>query len=185
MPKRKAPKAREPFLCDDCGADLSKRGAEFILWDGLWLKHARKEEKLCMPCFENRLGRKLRPADFDTDVPLNYGERHLPVDAMTPRVQRAHGLEVTFPIGSGICPDCGKKMDSVSTCIAGSAVYYGRRGALPAIPFDPAHLSLQRGSRCPDCGVEAGGYHHAFCDVAICPMCGGQLLSCSCPKEPL
>ena len=37
--------------------------------------------------------------------------------------------------------------------------------------------------RCPDCGVQRGGYHHPGCDREQCPQCGGQILSCSCFDE--
>ena len=33
---------------------------------------------------------------------------------------------------------------------------------------------------CGDCGVSPGGFHHLGCDVAECPACGRQLLSCDC-----
>ena len=34
--------------------------------------------------------------------------------------------------------------------------------------------------RCGDCGAKPGNYHHQYCDCEICPICGGQLLSCGC-----
>lgn len=36
---------------------------------------------------------------------------------------------------------------------------------------------------CPDCGVNMGEYHTAFCDIESCPSCGGQLLMCLVAPE--
>ena len=33
---------------------------------------------------------------------------------------------------------------------------------------------------CHDCGVKLDQYHVAGCDVEVCPVCGGQLISCDC-----
>jgi hypothetical protein len=35
-------------------------------------------------------------------------------------------------------------------------------------------------SRCHDCGVKVGGYHHPGCDDEECPNCHMQLISCGC-----
>jgi hypothetical protein len=33
---------------------------------------------------------------------------------------------------------------------------------------------------CDDCGAKQGEYHLANCDLEICPICGGQALTCDC-----
>ena len=44
-----------------------------MVTDEIWILANNKQTRgmLCIGCLEERLGRKLRPADF-SDVPLNY-----------------------------------------------------------------------------------------------------------------
>jgi hypothetical protein len=44
-------------------------------------------------------------------------------------------------------------------------------------------LGAQLPSRCHDCGVGTGGFHHFGCDMEMCPQCGGQLLTCGCSQR--
>lgn len=37
--------------------------------------------------------------------------------------------------------------------------------------------------KCHDCGVIPGELHKIGCNLEICSMCGGQLLSCYCHTE--
>lgn len=39
------------------------------------------------------------------------------------------------------------------------------------------------GRRCHDCGVLDGGIPHFGCDMELCPVCGGQFISCGCFDE--
>ena len=39
--------------------------------------------------------------------------------------------------------------------------------------------------KCHDCGINHGQLHTEGCDWEICPICGGQFLSCDCDKEGL
>ncbi len=69
-----------------------------------------------------------------------------------------------------ICTDCNLDMTTADGCTVGTLTLDGRR-------FDRRPVSTDR---CGDCGATRGHHHHLGCDMATCPACGWQLLSCGC-----
>ena len=78
------------------------------------------------------------------------------------------------------CDYCHGEMLKVDTCAGNHTIDFNDGTSLPAIPWDGG---LDGNTRCHDCNVAPGGYHHPGCDMERCPRCGGQLISCDC--EPL
>lgn len=77
-----------------------------------------------------------------------------------------------------ICVDCGREMTTAASCTT-TTLHIGD------LPFPMARHRRSGDGRCGDCGVEPGGYHHLGCDLAGCPRCGRQLISCGCPFDEL
>jgi len=80
------------------------------------------------------------------------------------------------------CIDCEQEMTTASGCTIGTLTLEGRT-------FQRAPVAKKRGisasGRCGDCGAAPGHHHHLGCDVADCPACGWQLLSCECGFDEL
>ena len=76
-----------------------------------------------------------------------------------------------------ICKACNQDMsaEQTVTCTENIGVLYPDGTFLSTIP----HYSPD-GSRCPDCGVASGGYHHPGCALEICGQCGDKIISCGC-----
>ena len=77
-----------------------------------------------------------------------------------------------------VCRYCRKEMldDATETCAGNDCVRVTAHDWRPTVrwPRDETR-------RCPDCHVAPGGHHHRGCDRELCPLCGRQRLSCSCP----
>lgn len=63
---------RTKYLCQDCKVDTRDDPKDFFMVkDQLWDAHGVGLGRLCVGCFENRLGRKLQKEDI-TDCAANY-----------------------------------------------------------------------------------------------------------------
>jgi hypothetical protein len=76
------------------------------------------------------------------------------------------------------CEDCHREMILAASCIANALDLAGER--FWRIRYRAPRELNDPTIRCHDCGVRPGGYHHAGCDMELCPRCRGQLLSCGC-----
>ena len=79
------------------------------------------------------------------------------------------------------CNFCKREMLRAKGCAA--RIYMvGDKRYEPIKVGDPGDFYEGAGKnvRCGDCGALPGGYHHAWCDLEKCPVCGGQFLSCDC-----
>ena len=77
------------------------------------------------------------------------------------------------------CSFCEREMTTAASC---GVEHFHRGGEPVALPrYGRRGGSLfSTGIRCGDCGVTRGGVHHPGCDIARCPICGGQMFACGC-----
>lgn len=71
------------------------------------------------------------------------------------------------------CEYCGKEMSKSSGC---DCIIFMMDG----LSYKRTVFAGDKNEKCPDCGCHFGRYHHPGCRMEICPICGGQLLSCCC-----
>lgn len=57
-------KRKRDFDCADCGINTIEINEFYMVENELWDSHGAGEGMLCVGCFEERLGRELRPSDF-------------------------------------------------------------------------------------------------------------------------
>lgn len=79
-----------------------------------------------------------------------------------------------------VCNCCNRDMAETYGCDFKPIVHHGKKYR-PIKVGDPGDFCFDnKTGRCADCGAVSGHYHHVGCDLARCPICGNQLLSCNC-----
>ena len=80
------------------------------------------------------------------------------------------------------CKFCGKEMVGAASCVESHILIDGKKYSL--VPYNKKSDNVFRKknevSRCPDCNVMYGGFHHLGCGMEICPECGNRWISCRC-----
>lgn len=86
-----------------------------------------------------------------------------------------------------ICTECNQEMTTATGCSAEQFDDFSDKVVRDRIRFgDETRFGpwgVERGAvgtRCHDCGVEFGQFHHPGCDVEECPRCHRQAISCDC-----
>jgi hypothetical protein len=80
-----------------------------------------------------------------------------------------------------ICQDCKQEMSDPKTATCNDATVTFPDGTrMQRIPYAEFIHGIKTATRCADCNIEYGGFHHLGCDMEVCPKCDGQLISCGC-----
>jgi hypothetical protein len=79
-----------------------------------------------------------------------------------------------------VCAWCDREMTLASSCTVEAWHLRGERLVVARFGEEHRWRRPRPGQRCHDCGVAPDGFHHPGCDVAECPECEQQLLTCGC-----
>ncbi|HSL58462.1 MAG TPA: hypothetical protein VK866_11520 [Acidimicrobiales bacterium] len=70
-----------------------------------------------------------------------------------------------------VCDWCDQEMTRNVSC---TVTAFHRSGIAHPLPPNRSQRP------CGDCGTPPRGFHHPGCDMAQCPLCRGQAISCGC-----
>ncbi|MBQ9000595.1 MAG: hypothetical protein IJ087_01925, partial [Eggerthellaceae bacterium] len=112
---------------------------------------------------------------------FKYGRAFNPEYVSVKRV--ADGSRITVPqreaVAGRTCATCGKPMLLADGCTCFIMVGGEKVARIPVGgPGDP-HEN-RRHVRCGECNAAAGHCHHSGCSREVCPMCGGNFVTCGC-----
>jgi hypothetical protein len=87
-----------------------------------------------------------------------------------------------------VCEFCQREMTDAASCAV--EVLHQQGVPVAQIRYGDEYHPPSWGARppcCGDCGTPLGGFHHLGCDLQICGVCGGQMISCGCrfDEDPL
>lgn len=104
------------------------------------------------------------------------------LDGRVQKIRFVNGLEheFTYPAPAELpkCRVCGCTIGKTVSCRTWTITYKGKKYRRVQVgdPGDP--YERKKVSKCAACGVNFGRFHHADCEKEICPICGGQLITC-------
>jgi hypothetical protein len=152
-----------------------------------WLGPTRLCCSVCGAAWEwHNMGLR-RVREPDRDAILRARSRREPVHAVAagPIASTGAGIEVrrspSAPIaGAEVCSRCEREKAGGESCREIQLHAGGAAFAMIRYGEEVWFAKRPPVGRCHGCGVAPGGFHHGGCDMARCPRCAEQLISCNC-----